>query len=146
MVSYASNLFIKQRILYCIIVKVNSAIRQDTTQYDYNIRGMQTSIENRHFSERLYYSENVPIGSSACYNGNIAATAVQNGDSAMTTGYVYDAYNRLTKSLYLHNSKTQSAEYREYNEMGNILRLQRYTPQVDLTDDLKYTYTGNHVR
>lgn len=52
MVSYASNLFIKQRILYGIIVKVNSAIRQDTTQYDYNIRGMQTSIENRHFSER----------------------------------------------------------------------------------------------
>lgn len=64
----------------------------------------------------------------------------------MTTGYVYDAYNRLTKSLYLHDSKTQSAEYREYNEMGNIPRLQRYTPQGDLTDDLKYTYTGNQVR
>ena len=119
--------------------------RQDSTQYGYDIRSAETAIENRHFSERLYYGENVPNGSSACYNGNIAATTVQNGDSTMAKGYVYDAYNRLTESLYLHNSGTQSAEYREYDEMGNILRLQRYTPQGGLIDDLKYTYAGNQV-
>ena len=119
--------------------------RQDTTHYAFDVRGAQTAIENTHFTERLYYGENVPGGSSACYNGNISATEIRNGDSVQTMGYVYDAYNRLTESLYLHNSISRSSEYFEFDEMGNILRLQRHTPQGQLIDDLKYTYAGNQV-
>ena len=121
--------------------------RRDTTRYAYDIRNAQTQSVNRHFSEYLFYADSLPNGSTAYYNGSISASRIHNGDSVLTMGYLYDAQNRLTESLYLRNeAQPVTAEFFEYDAMGNIRRLQRYTQEQQVIDDLQYTYYGNQVQ
>ena len=121
--------------------------RRDTTRYAYDIRNAQTQSVNRHFSEYLFYADTLPNGATAYYNGSISASRIHNGDSVLTMGYLYDAQNRLTESLYLRNeAQPATAEFFEYDAMGNIRRLQRYTQEQQVIDDLQYTYCGNQVQ
>lgn len=119
--------------------------RAYTTFYARDVRGALSASVNSRFSERLFYGDSLPQGATACYNGNIAATTVTNGDSTLTFGYTYDAYNRLTESLHLKGNRALSSEYFQFDNMGNITRLQRHTLDNRLIDDLQFTYSGNQV-
>ena len=37
------------------------------------MRNMLTATKNKHFTERLFYADNLPEHVLACYNGNISA-------------------------------------------------------------------------
>ena len=117
----------------------------DTTFYARDVRGALTASVNSRFSERLFYGDSLPQGATACYNGNIAAATVTNGDSTLIFGYTYDAYNRLTESLHLQGNQARSSEFFQFDNMGNITRLQRHTLDNRLIDDLQFTYSGNQV-
>lgn len=119
--------------------------RADTTFYARDVRGALTASVNSRFSEHLFYGDSIPQGATACYNGNIAAATLTNGDSTLTFGYTYDAYNRLTESLHLQGNQARSSEYFQFDNMGNITRLQRHTLDNRLIDDLQFTYSGNQV-
>lgn len=119
--------------------------RADTTFYARDVRGALTASVNSRFSERLFYGDSLPQGTTACYNGNIAAATITNGDSTLTFGYTYDAYNRLTESLHLQGNRARSSEYFQFDNMGNITRLQRHTLDNRLIDDLQFTYSGNQI-
>lgn len=62
-----------------------------------------------------------------------------------TFGYVYDDYNRLTESMLLDGGQARSSEFFQFDNMGNITRLQRHTLDNRLIDDLLLTYSGNQV-
>ncbi len=119
--------------------------RADTTFYARDVRGALTASVNSRFTERLFYGDSLPQGATACYNGNIAATTITNGDSALTFGYTYDAYNRLTESLHLQGNQARSSEFFQFDNMGNITRLQRHTLDSRLIDDLQFSYSGNQI-
>ncbi len=119
--------------------------RADTTFYARDVRGALTASVNSRFSERLFYGDSIPQGATACYNGNIAAATITNGDSTLTFGYTYDAYNRLTESLHLQGNQARSSEFFQFDNMGNITRLQRHTLDNRLIDDLQFAYSGNQV-
>lgn len=115
---------------------------QDTILYAYDIRNMLTEIQNKHFSERLYYADNLPESATACYNGNIAASIVSHADSVYAFSYGYDQQNRLLSSMLIKEHGTVPSELFEYDEMGNLLSLKRYYDGRAL-DNLEYWY-GNY--
>ena len=102
---------------------------------------MLTKIHNKHFSERLFYADNLPSGVGACHNGNIAAAYIANRDTACTFSYTYDAQNRLLSSVRLTENGTSNSELFTYDEVGNVLSLQRFSNNRKI-DDLQYDY-GN---
>lgn len=115
--------------------------KKDTIQYSYDIRNMLTEVHNKHFSERLFYADNLPLSVSPCRNGNISAMLITLADSTYTYGYTYDAFNRLTASNKLTNFGSAYSELYTYDDAGNILTLKRYNNN-QLIDDLSYSY-GN---
>jgi len=102
---------------------------------------MLTETRNKHFSERLFYADNLPSGVGACHNGNIAAAYIANRDTACTFSYTYDAQNRLLSSVRLTENGTSNSELFTYDEVGNVLSLQRFSNNRKI-DDLQYDY-GN---
>ena len=114
----------------------------DTIWYSYDMRNMLTETNNKHFSERLYYADNLPLHASPCYNGNISAARIAQTDTAFTFDYTYDALNRLTESVQEDNNQTKPSEWFQYDSIGNITRLQRYSGPR-LMDDLTFTYQPN---
>lgn len=112
---------------------------RDNIQYSYDMRNMLTELHNKHFSERLFYADNPSV--NTCYNGNISAAQISQGDSTYTFGYTYDAFNRLIESERLVGSAQLPSEKFGYDASGNITSLQRYNGG-QLIDDLVYDY-GN---
>ena len=119
---------------------------QDSTLYQYNTQGALTKLSNAHFSEHLFYADSLPNYATPYYNGNISATSVYLGDSAYHFAYDYDDYNRLGESFHLRDSILHTNEYFEFDVMGNLNRLQRYSLQNRLLDDLAFTLEGNCIR
>ena len=105
------------------------------------MRNMLTETRNKHFSERLFYADNLPSGVGACHNGNIAAAYMANKDTACTFAFAYDAQNRLLSSVRLTENGTSNSELFTYDEVGNVLSLQRFSNNRKI-DDLQYDY-GN---
>ena len=98
-------------------------------------------MSNRHFSERLYYADNLPEGVSSCYNGNISASHIANADTIFTFAYTYDQQNRLTASNVLTDYAPSFCESYVYDQLRNISSLKRYSGNR-LIDSLDYYY-GN---
>lgn len=119
---------------------------QDSTLYQYNTQGALTKLSNAHFSEQLFYADSLPNYATPYYNGNISATSVYLGDSAYHFAYDYDDYNRLFESFHLRDSILHTNEYFEFDVMGNLNRLQRYSLQNRMLDDLAFTLDGNRIR
>lgn len=104
----------------------------NTIDYRYNIRNWLSSIENPHFTQRLYYHGGT--GTQRCYNGNISSLTWKSGDESLR-GYVftYDALNRLQHAVYGEGEGITPASVRNFSEKvtgydsnGNILGLERY--------------------
>ncbi|MBQ3673394.1 MAG: lamin tail domain-containing protein, partial [Paludibacteraceae bacterium] len=54
----------------------------DTVRYSYDMRNMLTETRSRHFSEGLFYADNLPEEYvSACYNGSISAVRTSWADT-----------------------------------------------------------------
>ena len=117
----------------------------DTTIYQYTPHGALTKISNELFSEQLFYADSIPTYAIASYNGNISAATICMGDSTYRFAYNYDDYNRLVESFYMGGGELQSSEYFEFDKMGDLKRLQRYSLQNRLLDDLTFTMEGNQV-
>ncbi|GHT50735.1 hypothetical protein FACS189440_18680 [Bacteroidia bacterium] len=138
--------------------------------YTYNIRNWLKKIDCPNvFTETLYY-EDAYAGNTPLYNGNISATAIDNGFwannlppededvafyPAVNTGYnyQYDGLNRLKKSQFTENGRINDLFNEEftYDKQGNILTLKRnamiypqFSPQQ--IDDLTMEYTGNQLK
>lgn len=115
----------------------------DTERYSYDIRNMLTETHNKHFSERLYYADNLPDGANPCRNGNIAAIHTAYADSADTFAYTYDGQNRLRTSKRLVGYGSFNSELFDYDDAGNLSSLKRFK-DLKLIDDLTYRYTENN--
>ena len=113
----------------------------DGVRYSYDMRNMLTESQNTHFSERLYYADNLPEGVSSCYNGNISASHIANADTIFTFAYTYDQQNRLTASNVLTDYAPSFCESYVYDQLGNISSFKRYSGNR-LIDSLDYYY-GN---
>jgi RHS repeat-associated protein len=144
---------------------VSGSTALQTINYEYNIRGWLTAINdptnlgNDIFSMELCYDNNsivTGLATQAQYNGNISGVRWKSfGDSNIKGyGYSYDDLNRLTFADYGEGSSfaTNQNRYNEsinsYDLMGNILSLERigYDNGDTLTiDDLEFSYTGNKL-
>jgi len=123
--------------------------------YDYNIRGWLTSIndpslkeDNDVFGMRLYYNQTSDISTaSALYNGNISAMTWAVADDDAIGGYTfeYDGFNRLRNASYgegltlSSNAGLYNESISSYDNNGNILALSRYHNGIPI-DDLVYKY------
>lgn len=114
-----------------------------TIRYTYDMRNMLTETNSKHFSEKLYYADNLPEGANPCRNGNIAAIHTAYADSADTFAYTYDGQNRLRNSRRLVGYGSFNSELFEYDDAGNISSLKRFN-DFKLIDDLTYRYTENN--
>ena len=115
--------------------------QKDIIRYFYDMRNMLTETDNKHFSEKLYYADNLPAGVGACHNGNISASHIANKDTAFAFAYNYDAQNRLLTSNLLTEYGSMYSEQFAYDAAGNILSLKRFNANRK-TDDLAYSYTN----
>lgn len=116
--------------------------QQDKVDYTYDMRGMLTSINNKNFSERLYYADNLPTiqgaQPTACYNGNIAASIVsQYNSQPRASSYSYDSQNRL-----LNMQGGPIKESFTYDNTGNILSIRREN-FGRVMDDLRFGYDND---
>lgn len=145
---------------------VSGSTALQTINYEYNIRGWLTSINdptdlgNDLFSMELCYDNSsivTGLTTQAQYNGNISGLRWKStGDSNIKGyGYSYDALNRLTSSDYGEGSSfaTNQNMFNEsiggYDLNGNIKSLDRIgldgTTQLTL-DSLTYVYSGNQLQ
>lgn len=120
--------------------------------YSYDVHNWLTGIHSPGFSENIFYADGLE---NAYYNGNISTIKWSSGDNNYR-GYnlEYDDCNRLCNATFgdgsnLTNNRGYFNENAEYDENGNITRLQR-RGLVDhlhggfgLVDDLYMTYSGN---
>ncbi len=116
----------------------------DSIKYSYDMRNMLTSTRSKDFSESLSYADNLPtIGgtkATACYNGNIAASAVSQSYRTLLSACDYDSQNRLLNMTYGGSMGTGKESF-VYDEAGNILSLTRLNSGQPM-DNLSYYY-GN---
>ena len=112
---------------------------RDTIRYSYDIQNMLTETNNKHFSERLYYADNVPQYGIQCYNGNISVITTTLSNLQYTTYHRYDNLNRLTYAFSDPKYGRDTGERFTYDEMGNIISLQRRKSD-QLIDDLSFDY------
>ena len=134
--------------------QMNSSIKLSCS-YSYDVHGWLTSITSGGFTENLYYADGFAGG---CYNGNISSMKWKLKNDGSYQGYnlEYDDCNRLCNAVfghgnYLSESRNLFNENVEYDENGNITRLQR-RGLVDhlhggfgMVDDLYMTYSGNQL-
>ncbi len=118
----------------------------DAVRYSYDMRNMLTETRSRHFSEGLYYAENLPEEYvSACYNGSISAVRTSWADTVSTFAYSYDPQNRLLSSNRVTHSSQALSERFTYDPEGNILSLKRFSGSRKI-DDLTYSYGSDGNR
>ncbi|MEO1253298.1 MAG: DUF6443 domain-containing protein [Bacteroidota bacterium] len=145
---------------------------EQLVDYDYNIRGWLTAINNSElekqrtifdpnpprdlFGMELYYNTNSGItGHENRYNGNISAIRWSNydnnGDGIQRRAYEfdYDGLNRLTDANHVKETNTGTSEYDvnipNYDLNGNITGLTRKSENGASIDDLSYIYNGNQL-
>ena len=122
--------------------------------YSYDVHNWLTGIHSLGFSEKLFYADGLE---NAYYNGNISTIKWSSGDNNYQ-GYnlEYDDCNRLCNATFgggnnLTNNRGYFNEIAEYDENGNITRLQRRGLVDHLhggfgtVDDLYMTYIGNQL-
>lgn len=119
-------------------------MRKQDKKYDC-FSNMLTEMSNRHFSERLFYADNVSLFTTATpyYNGNISVAQMMHGNETDYFSYSYDALNRLTSSSQHIGYHVNSSELYSYDDAGNISSLKRFK-DFKLIDDLTYRYTENN--
>lgn len=140
----------------------NAASPLQKIDYNYNIRGWLTDINNTSnlqqgtdpkdlFAFKINYNslETGIAGVKQLYNGNIAETLWKTGSDAINRGYgyKYDNLNRLTNAVY-KKEKDISKMYDEnlgYDKNGNIVFLTRFGDRdvqigENIIDNLVYTY------
>ncbi|WP_421762905.1 DUF6443 domain-containing protein [Ekhidna sp.] len=140
---------------------------EQLVDYDYNIRGWLTSINESNLSSpgdpvsdlfgmELYYNTSSGLsGHENRYNGNISAMRWSNYDinaesiSGRAYEFDYDGLNRLTDANHIHNTNTGTSEYDvtipDYDLNGNIKNLTRKGKNGSNIDNLTYTYDGNQL-
>ena len=121
----------------------------DLEEFDYNIRNWSTRFKSGGFEEKLYYNTN-PVGTTACYNGNISYSTWTYNNAIKGYAYSYDQLNRLTTSMYAENHIITDdfyyyMEWFNYDKMGNIIQLTR-NGSDDTNDQLYLTYNGNQLK
>ncbi len=122
--------------------------------YDYNIRGWLTAINDPSLSEdndvfglKLYYNDGADVSAESQYNGNISAMSWATSEDTEISGYTfeYDGFNRLNTANYGTGSSIESngdgynVSIPTYDANGNIIALSRYYNNT-LIDNLTYTY------
>ena len=124
--------------------------KKDTVRYSFDMRNMLTETSNKHFSERLYYADNLPEFATACHNGNISASTIRENGVSRSYSYSYDNQNRLTSVLQETKKRIsrlrQIGELFTYDPSGNIISLKRIH-QGRSIDNLEYSYgdDGNQL-
>ena len=137
---------------------------KETINYTYNIRSWQKSISSQHFTENMYYNDNMPVNTNSysnlsqapCYNGNISALNWGGASESNNPQYfyTYDGLNRLKKGLCPTYGLNANEEVEEYDKNGNIKKLKRdgtawvveesfYSPEP--FNDLQLEYNGNQL-
>ena len=133
-------------------------LANETTTYNYNVRGWLTQISGTKFNQTLTYNTAVNglTPAKELYNGNISAVKWKSGDETTERGYkfTYDNLSRLTAAAYgesanLTSNPNQFNEVVTYNDkVVNIKTLQR-RGKLDSgygeIDNLTYAYTGNKL-
>ncbi len=135
-----------------------------SVDYRYNIRGWLTSIndntlsdgENDYFGmELLYNNQDISLGNSSLFNGNISAvkwTSGVNGSEQQAYTYSYDPMNRITNATskkldisWLSGNTNMSVGGYDLN--GNILSLTRNGAN-GVMDNMTYAYgtKGNQLQ
>jgi hypothetical protein len=141
-------------------LKLGNNIQQ--VDYRYNTRDWLTRINDMdnlgsdRFAQRLYYNESNPLGASARFNGNIAATVWWNTgvgtDPRMGYRFTYDNAHRLTGSAAYRytTSWLSTTKWGEpsitYDGNGNIQTVQRRGHNGNMMDNLTYNYYANSNR
>lgn len=135
-----------------------------TITYSYNIRGWLTKINDPNnfgtanlFAEEIDYDQPNPTYSNTTpqYNGNISTISWQALASPATSmvqelkGFVfnYDPLNRLTASYF--KAPSGNDKYNEsvtYDELGNILSLNRSSTSSTFLNKLTYDYGSGSQR
>ncbi|WP_131724450.1 RHS repeat domain-containing protein, partial [Chryseobacterium indologenes] len=152
----------------------NAASPLQTINYQYNIRGWMTQINdpgnlgNDLFGYKINYhqieGQETPNNDYSSlkvkpkFNGNIAEvswkTLTEENEPLKRYGYVYDGLNRLSAGFYQKQGNETAKEYfeiPEYDLNGNITRLKRSaalqtgSTTAVVIDDLRYDYTGNKL-
>lgn len=144
----------------------NGSTFKQSVDFRYNIRGWLTSMNNSKLSSsdvtnddntdlfgmELGYNNDIGLGASAQYNGNISSIKWSNNtieSEVLQRGYVftYDVMNRLKlasqKEAIIFDIWTPGnydENITEYDLNGNIKKLQRKDGAGSLIDDLTYTY------
>ncbi|MBQ7209960.1 MAG: lamin tail domain-containing protein [Paludibacteraceae bacterium] len=112
----------------------------DSESYEYDLRGNLTQTQSGDFTELLVY-----VSGNIGYCGTISEMTVVQDTIQQNWHYQYDNLKRLTSSSLTNgNSAQRLSEQLTYDDMGNILTLERYVGGV-LTDDLEYSYRGNQL-
>ena len=131
-------------------LKTNTIGGKQTVDYQYNIRGWMTHINDPAslgsdlFAMQLKYND----GNSKLYNGNIAQIDWKSKTFGGLKSYefTYDALNRLDIANFANDD--YKVEY-DYDLNGNITSLVRHGKKSDesfgLIDNLSYTYNGNQL-
>ncbi|MDR6405878.1 MULTISPECIES: DUF6443 domain-containing protein [Chryseobacterium] len=149
---------------------INEAAPLQTVNYQYNIRGWLTYINDPNnlgsdlFGYKIKYSQveglEVPDTSDPSlkvlpkYNGNIAEvdwkSAAQQNEPLKRYGYVYDDTSRLLAGFYQNSINPSLREYYEkmtYDLNGNVKTLKRTAGRMGATalliDNLSYQYENS---
>ncbi len=128
--------------------KVGDKNYSDTITYSYDMRNMLIETKNKHFTEQLFYADNIPQYGIQCHNGNIAASRVSYIDDGYTFYHKYDKHNRLISSCIdpKHGVRYSIGETFSYDAAGNIRYLQRNNGKGILDDlELDYGEGGNQL-
>ncbi|MEP1781521.1 RHS repeat-associated core domain-containing protein, partial [Reichenbachiella sp.] len=128
----------------------------EDVDYEYNIRGWITQMNNPNDSEdHLFEMEfKYETATNKQYNGNIGEVAWKNPYESTTSSfdYTYDEMNRLKTADY-DNTGTSTRDYGlesiSYDANSNIKTLKRKGDHDDTAnqsfDDLTYDYDGNRL-
>jgi RHS repeat-associated protein len=147
---------------------------QQSIDYQYNIRGWLTSINNPDnldndgtgdtypdlFAERLLYNDNSTISnltSKNQYNGNICGAIINRRNDATTAttksayGFTYDGLNRINETTYAENTGSGFiANLNAYDEFGikydmnGNILTLKRNSAGTLVDNLAYTYENTN--
>lgn len=132
-------------------INVNDFRVTQKLDFDYNIRGWLTSINNPSymdddlFAMKLEYNT---AGRYAMYNGNIGAISwkSQHFPDLQKYGYEYDANSRLLVAEDVINDfHTTSYEYYTNGNIKNLNRNGSINGLAEPIDQLSYQYNGNQL-
>lgn len=144
---------------------------KQSVDYRYNIRGWLTSMNDATltnngttnddtgdlFGMNLGYNNDLGVGNTALYNGNISGITWSNSLGLSTVKqsayvYTYDAMNRIQSSTFKEKAAAWTAPVNaalaetgyQYDLNGNITALQRNDRRASgWMDNLVYNYTGS---